>query len=372
MISFFRKLLKDRRGNALVIAAAALPLVVGSAGLATDTIQWSLWKRQLQRAADSGALAGVYGKLAGQTVTTGACSASTPVARDLTLGNVTSRLGTTPTCNVETPPSTGAWTTTTNAVKVTLSGQRRLAFSGLFMSSAPTITASATAAVVQSGTYCMISMDNQVDTGINFSGNVTVNLGCGMKTNAKGPSAIDCGGSSSITASPVAAVGYIPQCANFTSGTVYQSYAPPQTDPFASVNAPTVPSGCNQSLAYNGQNTSVTVTGAAGGWAAGTPTTVCYTDFTVGSGKTFTGSDLIIIINRKTLNGSSGNLTLQGNVTCTRCVFVMTSDSTGTPTPSGNVTINASAHLDLHAPTAGTYAGILIYQDRRSSSCGNF
>ncbi|HEX6785279.1 MAG TPA: pilus assembly protein TadG-related protein, partial [Sphingomicrobium sp.] len=60
MIGFFRKLLKDRRGNALAIACAAMPMVVGCAGLATDTIQWTLWKRQLQRAADSAALAGVY------------------------------------------------------------------------------------------------------------------------------------------------------------------------------------------------------------------------------------------------------------------------------------------------------------------------
>jgi uncharacterized membrane protein len=53
MMGFFRRLLKDRRGNTLAIAAACLPLVVGAAGLATDTIQWTLWKRQLQRAADS-------------------------------------------------------------------------------------------------------------------------------------------------------------------------------------------------------------------------------------------------------------------------------------------------------------------------------
>jgi hypothetical protein len=51
----------------------------------------------------------------------------------------------------------------------------------------------------------------------------------------------------------------------------------------------------------------------------------------------------------------------------------MTSDSTSTsPFPSGNVTINGGAHLDLHAPTTGTYSNILIYQDRRSSSCGNW
>ena len=58
MIASFKKLWRDKRGNALVIAAAALPLVLGSVGLASDTIQWSLWKRQLQRTADSAALAG--------------------------------------------------------------------------------------------------------------------------------------------------------------------------------------------------------------------------------------------------------------------------------------------------------------------------
>jgi Flp pilus assembly protein TadG len=60
MIGFLKKLWRDRRGNALVLAGAALPLVIGSAGLATDTIEWALWKRQLQRLADSGAQAGVY------------------------------------------------------------------------------------------------------------------------------------------------------------------------------------------------------------------------------------------------------------------------------------------------------------------------
>jgi hypothetical protein len=41
MIKFIRKILKDRRGNALVIAGACLPMIVGAAGLATDTIQWT-------------------------------------------------------------------------------------------------------------------------------------------------------------------------------------------------------------------------------------------------------------------------------------------------------------------------------------------
>src|SRR5260221_13955355 len=86
MIEFIRKLLKDRRGNVLAIACAALPMVVGCAGLATDTIQWTLWKRQLQRAADSAAIAGVYDRYAANGDTT---TVSTTVTHDLTLNQHT-------------------------------------------------------------------------------------------------------------------------------------------------------------------------------------------------------------------------------------------------------------------------------------------
>src|SRR5215213_411394 len=82
MIKFFGKLWRDRRGNAILIAGAAMPLVVGAAGLATDTIQWTLWKRELQRAADSAAFAGVYAKAQD-------ASASAAITADLNNNNKT-------------------------------------------------------------------------------------------------------------------------------------------------------------------------------------------------------------------------------------------------------------------------------------------
>jgi hypothetical protein len=357
MIRFIRKLLKDRRGNALVIAGAALPLVVGSAGLATDTIQWTLWKRQLQRAADSGALAGAFGKLSGQTVTTGSCSSSPPISRDLTLGSVNSRLGTTPTCTVQSPPTSGSWTAASyGAVKVTVSVQRTLPFSSLFMSAAPTISASATAAAVQSGKYCMKSMDNKAETGISFSGSSTVNLGCGIITNAKGSTAIDGNGSATITASPVAAQGQIADSGVFGAGTTFQPYSPPTTDPFSSVAAPSVPSGCNQAAIRGNQNS---VSASSG--------TVCYTGIKLTSGQTATLTDETIILNGGNLDVGAG-----ATLTCTRCTFVLTTDASPVTSGSiGNVTINGGATVTLVAPTSGTYNGIVIYQDRRAPYCQN-
>src|SRR6185295_12333863 len=82
MIEFIRKLFRDRKGNVLAIAAACMPLIVGAAGLATDTIEWTLWKRQLQRAADSAAIAGVYDRSSSAGATT---TVSTTVSHDASL-----------------------------------------------------------------------------------------------------------------------------------------------------------------------------------------------------------------------------------------------------------------------------------------------
>ena len=80
MVGFLKKLWRDKRGNALMIAGAALPLMIGSVGLGTDTIQWALWKRQLQRAADSAAFAGAYARFQDK-------SSSTAVTQDLANNN---------------------------------------------------------------------------------------------------------------------------------------------------------------------------------------------------------------------------------------------------------------------------------------------
>ena len=361
MIKLLKKLWRDRRGNALVIAGAALPLVIGSAGFATDTIQWALWTRQMQRAADSSALAGVYGKLAGQTVTTGACGSSVPISRNQTISNLTTRIGMTPTCNVQSPPTSGAWTAPQfRAVKVTISASRALPFSGLFMTTAPTITTSATAAMVSSGKYCVRALKKFVGTGLIFQGNPTVNLKCGMHTNAQGGSAIDPNGSPVITASPMAAAGQIASDVGFTSGTVFQPFSPQQDDPFATQvsSNPVVPNGCNQSVLQGNQN-SMSVTGSS----SSSPTTVCYKDLKLTSGQSASFTDAIVLVN-------GGSMDINGGATlnCTRCTIVMTSSD---GTNAGGITIDGGATVVMTPPTQGTYKDIVIYKDRRTPDCNN-
>jgi Flp pilus assembly protein TadG len=361
----WQKLWRDKRGNALVIAGASLPLIIGSAGLATDTIQWALLKRQLQRAADSAALAGVQGELSSQTVITGACSSSTPIARDLTIGDINNRIGATPTCAVQTPPSTGPWSSTTNSVRVTLSTSRTLAFSGLFMSAAPTITATATAAQVQSGRYCVVSLDNKTETGISFSGNASVNLGCGLKTNAKGLSAVNGGGSSAVTASPVAAVGQIANSGVFATGTTFQPFSAPQPDPYAAVNAPasnTFPSSNCPAFRVNANATQTGITantdykamtGASSGY-------YCMASMTLNGNVTLPSGVYVI-------DGGDLSIGAQANVSCSGCTFVLTNRSTSSTPTIGSVNINGGATVTMSNMTSGTYTGLLFYQDRRAT-----
>jgi hypothetical protein len=356
MISSFKRLWRDRRGNALAIAGAALPLVLGSAGLASDTIQWTLWKRQLQRAADSAAMAGVYAIASDRAI--GNCSDITgstfasPVAYDLKKNY---RVGITPTCAVTNPPSVGGYTTDPRAVRVSLSIQKRLAFSGLFLPSVPTITATSTATIVPSGKYCVISLEDEAETGINATGSTDVNLGCGMITNSTSLTAAVATGSSEVTASPIAAVGGIPASTHWGTGTVLQPFTLAQEDPFAGVPIPSYdPSSCGGAPdAKKGDTTD----------RSSDTGVICFNTPLAPNGHVILGKATYV------LDGVGLSLLNTGSkISCNECTIIFTSHTADT-NPGSIKSPNVSGGiLDMVAPKNGTYEGIIMYQDRRATA----
>ena len=244
MTGFMKRLWRDKRGNALMIAGACLPMVVGAAGLASDTIQWALWKRQLQKAADSAAIAAVYASVQAQDV---------PVAvnHDIDGGNNFVRVGNTITGKkyslLNAPvigyPANGP--DYANAVSVQVQMQKTLGFTSLFLSNPPVITANATAAGVVTGDYCAQAQINTNATGISAGGSTTVNLGCGMITNSTSMDAAVAFGSSSVRASPVAAVGGLDTTDNWAAGTTLLPFTLAQKDPYADIAPPAIPSTCS-------------------------------------------------------------------------------------------------------------------------------
>lgn len=344
MIAFMKSLWRDKRGNALVIAAAALPLVLGSAGLASDTIEWALWKRQLQRAADSAAMAGVYAKVQGLNYTS-APTYTAAITTDLAHNN---HVGITTVVTPSNPPPNGSYSSDAMAVRVTLAVQKRLSFSSLFLATPPTIRASATATIVPSGQYCVVSLENTSVTGINATGSTDVNLGCGMITNSTSLNAAVATGSSEVIASPIAAVGGIPASNNWGPGTTLQPFTIAQDDPFAAVTPP-IGQSCNGNT--NVANNATATLGTAG-------TVTCVGSLNIAGTATLRGTIYV--------DGGSVTIGTQARVTCDQCTIVLTNHDSSPTATIGNFEVTGSPEMHWTAPTSGTFKGILIYQDRRA------
>ena len=349
MRKLFKKLWNDERGNALIIFGASLPMIMGAAGLASDTIQWTLWKRQLQRAADSAAFAGVYA----QAQENAAMTAAQAVNLDLAKNNTTQIALMSGYPQLAYPTGTGY----TDAVRVTLAVQKQLGFSSLFMSTPPTITTSATAALVLGDKYCVVAL---APTGeaLQIGGDAHVVMDCGAISNSTDPiDSVDIAGNSHwFSADPVAAVGAIEGTVNGTPN--LEPYALKMEDPYASLPT-SIPSSANcQNFNHSSHYPPSSGSNAGGngnGNGGNTTTEVtllpgCYNSFNPANG-TYNLSPGTYYLNNT-------NLSLEGqiNLVGEGVTIILTGTDPGSLTMSGNATMN------LTAPTSGTYANMLLIQ----------
>ena len=350
MIQKIKALMKDRRGNVLAIAAGAMPLLIGSAGLATDTIQWTLWKRQLQRAADSAAIAGVYERVqqGGETEVDGA------VDTDLSINHHTGIDMLTGFPDVALLDDSGDMR---DRVQVTLAIRKRLAFSSFFLSSPPIIRATATAATVPgSDEYCVFATEPSAGkTGITIGGNTSIEMDCGFISNSPAAnSALANGTASTVKATVIAAVGGVEKSNNWDVGK-YDPYTTAAKDPYADVNPDPDDMNCdaNPPALTDATPNASSLTGG------------CFSELSVGSNTTLTLGSGIYYITGKNAN-TAGNVNVQGTLTCSGCTIVLTNKDSSPTAKIGNFDMNAQAVMTLTAPTSGTYEGIAVFQDRRA------
>jgi uncharacterized membrane protein len=338
-----RTLLADCRGNVLVLSALAMPLMIGAAGLAMDTIQLTLIQRQLQRQADSAALAGALARAQGASASIAATSS---ITRDSLVV-----LSQAPV--IENAPTIGTYAGNTGAVRVVIESTQSQVFSDMFRNAPATLRVEATAASMTNGNYCIISLEKTASVGITMQGNAGVNMGCGLATNSKGSPAVTTGGSSTVKVSHVAAVGGLKSSVNYASDTVLLPYAMPQKDPYASLPTPTVPSGCGGPLNVQ-PNSVVQVANPSG--------TACYKGMNIKVTVTFAPGLYVI-------DGGSVSLGSQAVVNGTGVTFILTSATAASNSSSvATLDMNGGARVNLTATTSGTYAGLLFYQDRRAAA----
>lgn len=328
-----RDFARRKDGAIIILIALALPIALGFAGLATDVGIWYNQKRQLQTAADAGALGGAFAlsTTGVNTIVPYATADAKRNAYDPSLGSIV----------VNYPPASGPYAGNTGAVEVILEQLATLYFAKLFMTDPPIVHARAVAlAQGVNVNLCILTLGGSglwtqgtgdivapqctlySDTTLGTQGNSTMTA-----LSVYAHTTVTSGGSSSITTTQ----GQHPN-------------SPIVSDPLAGVPLPTY-SGCNQT----NFSSKITQTINPGVYCGG---------MQLNAKANVTMNPGIYIINGGSIS-INGQAALQGS----GVTFVLTS-STGSNYPS--VTINGGAAVTLSAPTSGTYANILFYSDRKA------
>jgi hypothetical protein len=336
----FCKIMSNERGNVLVVGAASLPLLIGAAAFAVDSITLALSNRQLQRAADSSAIAGAYALSQGE-------SAPTAANNDLDENRFPDL---SQAAGVTVGPSHGFQRT----VQVQLRSRLDLPFMSIFTSTPSEIQAVATAALVDEGSFCVISLYDGEDTGIDVNGSGNLALGCGMKANSHSEQAITAGGASRVSGTPIAAVGGLDgETNNFAPPTRLQPHSAPQEDPLARV--PNPPDNYCTASAGGLLGGLLNIDLSIGPASVQTLTPGCYRSLDIKGAATLLPGTYYI-------NGGDVDIGAQATVIGLGVTIVLT----GPNGQAGNLRINAGANLNMTSTGTGPYAGVLFYRDRRA------
>ncbi|WP_334404997.1 TadE/TadG family type IV pilus assembly protein [Bradyrhizobium sp. AZCC 2289] len=332
--------LHDQSGSYVLVVALMMPVLLGSAGLGTEAVWWLYKHKNMQSAADSGA---VSAATAGTNLTNQANSVTASYGYANGVKNVT--------VTVNQPPTIGNFTKNSGAVEVIVSQPQPRLLSALFGTGDVPITARAVA-LSNPGTDCVLALNRTASSAVNMSGSNTLNLaGCNVVSDSNASPSLSVGGSATVTVNQALAVGTISGTITATNG--IRTGIQPVLDPYGP--PPATPSPCdskNYTFNPSGKNPAL----SPGDCYAGS--------ITVNGGATLDLTPGIYY-----LYGNKGGLSVQGGATviCSTCTggqgvtFVFTGSSKD---GWASATIASSANVNLTAPNSGPTKGIVFYGDR--------
>jgi len=164
-------LISDSSGAAGVTLGISLVVLMGFVGLAVESSNWLVIRRTMQGAADSAAFSAAVALGQSEPIAS-YTSEATSVAATYGYANGTNGV----TVTVTSPPTSGSYADNTSAVQVTISQPQTVRFASLFLSSPPTITATAIAITGATGTGCVLALDRADVEDIVDVGTTNLNL----------------------------------------------------------------------------------------------------------------------------------------------------------------------------------------------------
>lgn len=340
----FRDLRKNRSGNALMLVAAGMPVLIGGAGFAVDTAQWYMWKRELQYAVDQAAYAGAYAM-----ANPDAADFYSERAQQEYDNNVNKVEGFDTAPTITLASFAGG---TDNSVVVSSTASKYLPFSGFLTGNSATILATAQATFQEGGDYsaCLISLRDD-GTGTAIGGNAIVNAQCGIAALSCDEDAIIIDGSADVTTGSIAACGTINIDDEELEDVVTEGVQG-LSDIYADLEPPTNDTPRSYQCTGNGRNAQASL-------QPGTYSSL------VTSCNTVLASGIYVI------DGGTLDLTHNSELTGTGVMFVLRNGATLKLGGNGN-----SNAINLTPPTAADFAGtpyaadadrlagILVFEER--------
>jgi Flp pilus assembly protein TadG len=372
--SGWRRLRRDESGSVLAYMVV-IPVLAGALAIGVETGQLYRVKHQMQSASDDAALAASIDLIAGKAKSTATADALYETQRNgFTNGTNTVNV------TVNVPPTSGANTANQNAVEVIVTKSQSPTFAKVLnswmgqTSSGFTLTARSVVVPIASTTTttsttissvgCLVALTPNNEQGVTFSSFNNFNGDCTIMTNSTatgttpGTASVGISNFNNATLKSVYTMGSF-KAASYNHLTLTTAAQTNQTttvvDPYSSIGTPS-PGTCTYTnyVEPSGNNLTLSPGTYCGGLIVQNKSNVY---FTAGTYYVANG-DLVI---RSDNNVSCSNCTGGAGVT-----FVLT-QTTGNNSDIGGVSITSENNVTLSAPSTGTYAGMVFYQDRRAT-----
>jgi hypothetical protein len=327
-------------GFVLVNIAISATVLLAIIGLAIDTGYLQLVKTRMQAAADAAAVGGVQ-----EIKLNGAANVVTAAKADAALNGFTDGVNSV-TVTVNSPPASGSYTSSQTGVEVIVSQNVGTLFMQLLNTAAVDVRARAVARQGP-GTNCLYALSPSAASAFSATGGVNVNIAGGVMVDSNSATALSVTNGAVVTAASITVVGNYPNPtksgASITPTPVTGASA--VADPLAYVTPPPATGACLQ------------------------------TNYSIGNGKSATLSpgiycNGISIAGGATVGMKAGNYILRGggltvsNGATLSGTGVTFYNTQATGYAYGAISLLGGVDVQLTAPTTGSLAGILFFQDR--------
>lgn len=346
-----------------MLTAFGLTFLLGFLALAIDTGRLLYARRQMQTLADAAALSAA--------TEIGTCNGSVCAAMQnaatsaLTENNVT---GISFVSQCETGSATGGITLTLNDgpcylgsadpnynnsdyVEALVTEKVSTIFAALVGQKAFTVQARSEAGGTKPK-YCAYILSQTASPALLFNGNASYQSSCGIIVDSTANPAATFNGSVDVSTTAIDVVGGDLINGHSTVSPTPVTGATGVSDPLSTLPAPAVGScGASTASPYSGSPGQVTVNGNSS--AVFNPGVYC-------------GG--IQVNGNTTVTFNAGTYIVKGSMILNGGDTASGSGVTLYFTSNGSLTMNGNSHVTLSAPTTGTYAGILYFQDRTDPS----